>query len=135
MNLSKYISRNFIVKLCLLFALVVSAAVFDMYHQVNLSISKNIHKEPFQNEPENSKVFVCTQAPSFNLKTLGTENPIRTRFEFNQDKFLVKYYNLRTFQLMKAETSHVSFSTVRYFHSLPYRRVLYSSPDDTPPLA
>jgi len=135
MNLSKYISRNFIIKLCLLVTLVVSAALFDMYHQVNLSLDKRSDKTPFQTESETNKVFFCTQVPGFNLKTLGTENPIRIRFDFNQDKFLIKYYNLRTFQLMKAETSHVSFSSVRYFHSLPYRRVLYSSPDDTPPLA
>lgn len=135
MNLSKYISKNFIIKLCLLFALVVSAAVFDMYHQVNLNFTKSANKTPFQNDSETNKVFFCTQAPGFNLKTPGTENPIRLRFEFNQNRFLIKYYNLRTFQLMKAETSPVSFSSVRYFHSLPYRRVLYSSPDDTPPLA
>jgi len=135
MNLSKYISKNFIVKLSLLFALIALAVVFDMHHPVNQSIRKSANKSPFQSEPESNKVFFCNQVSSFNLKTLGTENPIRLRFAFNQDKFLIKYYNLRTFQMMKAETSHVSVSAVRYFHSLPYKRVLYSSPDDTPPLA
>lgn len=134
MNLSKYISKNFILKISLLFALVASAAVFDMYHQVNQSISKRENKASSQNDPESNKVFFCNQVTNFNLKTPGTENSIRLRFAFNQDKFQIKYYNLRTFQLMKAETSHISASTVRYFHSLPYKRVIYSSPDDTPPL-
>lgn len=132
MDLSKYISKNFIIKLALLFALVASAIVFDMYHQSNQSVSKNTKKIPSQSE--NDKVFFCNQVITYNLKTLGNENPIRLRFAFSQDKFLIKYYNLRTFQMMKAETSHVFVSKVRYFHSLPFKRVLYSSPDDTPPL-
>ena len=134
MNLSKYISRSLIIKVCLLFALIASAVVFDMYHKVNQSFAKNSNKLPYSGESDNNKVFFCNQVTSFNLKTLGSENPIRLRFDVQQDKFLVKYYNLRTFQIMKEETSHISLSAVRYFHSLPYKRVLYSSPDDTPPL-
>lgn len=134
MNLSKYISKNFILKISLLFALVASAAVFDMYHQANQNVSKRANKASSQNDQESNKVFFCNQVTNFNLKTQGTDNSIRLRFAFHQDKFQIKYYNLRTFQMMKAETSHVSASTVRDFHSIPYKKVLYSSPDDTPPL-
>ncbi len=134
MNLNKYISRNLVIRLSLLFSLVALAALFDVYHQVNQKICKSASKAPVQNDSDNNKVFFCNQVSNFNLKTLGTENPLRLRFSINQDKFLIKYYNLRTFQMMKAETSHVSISNVRYFHSIPYKRVLYSSPDDTPPL-
>lgn len=135
MNLSKYISRNFVIKFSLLIAVVALAAIFDMYHQVNVGITKAASKAPVQKDSENNKVFFCSQATNFNFKVSATENPIRLRFSINQDKFLIKYYNQRTFQITKAETSHVSYSTVRYFHALPYKRVLYSSPDDTPPLA
>ena len=37
--------------------------------------------------------------------------------------------------MMKAETIHACFPSVNSFHSLPFKRVLYSSPDDTPPLS
>lgn len=135
MDLKKYISRNFIIRFCLLLAMVASAAVFDMHHQVDPKQNGNTRKSPVSSETEANKVFVCNQVTSFNLKTLGTDFSVRLRFACTHDKFLLKYYNLRTFQMMKAETSHSSFPTVCSFHSLPFNRVLYPNPDDTPPLS
>jgi hypothetical protein len=135
MHLKKYISNSFITRLSLLLALVAAAAVFDMYHSANQKLTEKINKIPVSDETETHKTFFCTQIPSYNLKTLGSEFSVRFRFAFTQDKFLLKYYNLRTFQLMKAEALHSSFPTLCSFHSLPFNRVLYASPDDAPPLA
>jgi hypothetical protein len=135
MNLKKYISKHFIVRLCLLLALVGAAAVFDMYHTANQKIADDIRKIPVQDNSETNKIFICNQVPTNNLKTSGAEFSIRFRLAFTQDKFLQKYYNLRTFQLMKAETLNSFFPSVCSFHSLPFNRVLYPSPDDTPPLS
>jgi hypothetical protein len=133
MNLSKYISKTFIIKLALLGMMVAFAALFDMYHQVEQNENKSTSKVPVQSDSE--KVFFCNQVNNFNIKTLGTEFQIRLRFTVDQDKFLIKHYNQRTFQMMKAETSLATVTSVRDFHSIPYRRFFYSSPDDTPPLA
>jgi len=135
MHLKKYISNSFILRLSLLLALVAAAAVFDMYHSANRKLTEKINKIPVSDETETNKTFVCTQIPTYNLKTLGSEFTVRFRFACTQDKFLLKYYNLRTFQLMKAEALHSSFPVLSSFHSLPFNRVLYASPDDTPPLA
>ncbi|MDP3643009.1 MAG: hypothetical protein Q8S54_07420 [Bacteroidota bacterium] len=121
-------------KLSLLLAIVGAAAVFDIYHSANQKLTEKMNKIPASDDTEANKTFFCTQVPTYNLKTLGTEFSVRFRFAYTQDKFILKYYNLRTFQLMKAETLHSSFPVICSFHSLPFNRVLYASPDDTPPL-
>ncbi len=135
MDLNKYISKHFILRFCLLIALVGGAAIFDMYQTANQKITKHIQKIPVSDEAEANKTFFCNQVPTFNLKTSATEFSVRFRFACTQDKFLLQYYNLRTFQLMKAEAIRSSFPAICSFHSIPYKRVLYTSPDDIPPLS
>ncbi len=135
MNLKKYISKHFILRLCLLILLVSGAAVFDVYHVANQKLADNVRKNPASNNAESSHMFLCNQLPTYNLKTAGNDFTVRFRLSYSQDKFLLKHYNLRTFQMMKAETVHSFFPSVSSFHSLPFNRVLYSSPDDTPPLS
>ena len=134
MSFKKYISKSLILRLCLLLALVGAAAVFDMYHAANLKLAEKIHRIPSSEETDTNKTFFCNQVPAFNLKTAGTDLSVRHRFACSQDKFILKHYNLRTFQLMKAESLHSFFPTVCTFHSLPFNRTLYPGPDDTPPL-
>lgn len=135
MNLKKYISKHFILRFCLLLLLVGGAAVFDLYHVSSQKVADNLRKNPSSEKTECNKVFFCNQLPTYNLKISGNDFSIRFRLACSQDKYLVKYYNLRTFQLMKAETVHSFFPSVSSFHSLPFNRVLYASPDDTPPLS
>ncbi len=135
MNFKKYISKHLVVRLCMMLALIGAAAVFDMYHTVNLKLADNIRKIPSHDDSGSGKTFYCNQIPSFNLKTSSTEFSIRFRFAFNQDKFLLKHYNLRTFQLLKAERINSLFSAICSSHFLPFNRVLYASPDDTPPIS
>ncbi len=135
MNLRKYISKYFVLRFCLLLLLVGGAAIFDLYHVANQKISDNVRKIPSSNETDSNKIFFCNQLPTYNLKVSANDFTIRFRLSVSQDKYLLKYYNLRTFQLMKAETVHCFVPSVCSFHSLPFNRVLYASPDDTPPLS
>ncbi len=135
MNLKKYLSKHIIIRLCLLIALVGGATVFDLVHTANQKLAEKIRKIPAQEETETHKTFFCNQVPTFNLKTSVTEFSVRFQFACSQDKFLIRHYNLRTFQLMKAEAVHSCFPSVSSFHSLPFNRVIYASPDDIPPLA
>jgi hypothetical protein len=134
MKLKKYLSKHFILRFCLILALVGGAMVFDMYHAANQKIAVKTRKVPTSQETDN-KTFFCNQVPSYNLKTSATEFSIRFRNTITQNKFLIQYYNLRTFQLMKAEAVQSSFPALCSFHSLPFNRVVYSSPDDIPPLS
>ena len=135
MNLGKTISKHFILRFCLLLLLVGGAAIFDLYHAANQKISDNARTTPSSSEAGNDKVFFCNQLPTYNLKVSANDFSVRFRLSISQDKYLLKYYNLRTFQLMKAETVHCFVPSVCSFHSLPFNRVLYASPDDTPPLS
>jgi hypothetical protein len=135
MKLKKYLSKQLILRFCLILALVGGAMVFDMYHAANQKIALKTRTIPASHETDNNKTFFCYQVPNYNLKTSATEFSIRFRNTISQNKFLIQYYNLRTFQLMKAEAVQSSFPALCSFHSLPFNRVLYSSPDDIPPLS
>lgn len=135
MSFKKYMSKNLITRLCLLLALIGAAAAFDVYHSSNPKSAGNMHKTPASDENETNKTFFCNQVSTFNLKTPPSGLSFRFRFACTQDKFLLKHYNLRTFQLMKAETENSCLLEVCSFQSFPFNRVLYSSPDDTPPLS
>ena len=118
MSLKKYISKHFLMRFCLLLLLVGGAAVFDLYHVANQKISDNVRKTPSSNEADGNKVVFCNQLPTYNLKISGNDFSVRFRLSYSQDKYLLKYYNLRTFQLMKAETVQCFFfPSVCLFHS------------------
>lgn len=135
MVFKKYISKHLLLRICLLIALIGTAAVFDMYNAANHKLADSIMKIPAKKDFDAGKMFFCNQVNTYNLKTAAGEFSFRFRFACTQDKFLLKHYNLRTFQMMKAESLHSFFPVVCSFHSLPFNRVLYSSPDDIPPLS
>lgn len=135
MVFKKYCSKQFILRLCMLIALLSSAALFDMYHAANQKSMGSQTKSPTQDQAEGLKMFVCNQINTYNLKTPSNEFSIRFKLAYTQDKFLLKHYNLRTFQMMKAESLHTSFPVLCSFHSLPFNRVIYFNPDDIPPLS
>lgn len=135
MNLKKYISKHAIMRFSMLLALLGAAALFDMYHTVNKKLADRVHQIPLHDETGSGKTFFCNQLPSFNLKISSSELSVRFRFAYTQDKFLLKHYNLRTFQMLKAELENFSVPSFFSAHFQPYNRVLYSSPDDTPPLS
>lgn len=135
MVFKKYCSKQFILRLCMLIALLSSAALFDMYHSTNQKSTGSQTKSPVQDQADGLKMFVCNQINTYNLKTPSNEFSIRFKLAYTQDKFLLKHYNLRTFQMMKAESLHTSFPVLCSFHSLPFNRVIYFSPDDIPLLS
>lgn len=135
MNLKKYISKNLVMRFCMLLALLGAAAVFDMYHTVNKSLADRVHQLPSHDETGSGQTFFCNQLPSFNLKISASESSAHFKFAYTQDKFLLKHYNLRTFQILKAEQGSASVPAFFSAHCLPFNRILYSSPDDTPPLS
>lgn len=135
MVFKKYISKHLLLRICLLIALIGTAAIFDMYNAANHKLADSIMKIPVKKDFDSGKMFFCNQVNTYNLKTSASEFSFRFRFACTQDKFLLKHYNLRTFQMMKAESLHSFFPVVCSFHSLPFNRVLYSSPDDIPPLS
>jgi len=122
-------------RVLLLIALIGSAAVFDMYLAAHQKSAGLITKIPAREDIDADKMFFCNQVNTYNLKTPAGEFSVRFKLAYTQNKFLLKHYNLRTFQLMKAESLHSFFPVVCSFHSLPFNRVLYASPDDIPPLS
>ena len=134
MIFKKYFSNHFILRLLLLVMLIGSAAVFDMYYSANQKLAGSLSKVPTQDDIQGSKMFFCNQVNTYNLKTPASEFSVRFKLAYTQDKFLLKHYNLRMFQLMKAESLHSSLPVFSTFHSLPFNRVQYFSPDDIPPL-
>ena len=135
MKFKKYISKHFLLRFSLLLMLVGSAALFDMYHASKQSLADSLQKEPKQDESETNKVFYYNQSPINSFKTPVSDFSVRFKHACTQNKFLRKHYNLRTFQIMKAEALHQLNPSVHSFHAFPYNRVIYTKSDDTPPLS
>lgn len=121
-------------RFCLLLALLGAAAIFDMYHTANKNLADHL-RIPSHDETGSGKTFFCNQLPTFNLKISSSQFSARFKFAYTQDKFLLKYYNHRTFQILKAEEEQAAVPFFFSAHFLPFNRVLYSGPDDTPPLS
>jgi hypothetical protein len=119
----------------MLIALLGSAALFDMYHSSSQKSIGSQTRLPDKDQADGLKMYVCNQISSYNLKTPANEFSVRFKLAYTQDKFLLKHYNLRTFQMMKAESLRTSFPVLCSYHSLAFNRVIYFSPDDTPPLS
>jgi hypothetical protein len=135
MGLKKFMSKQLVLRFVMLMILVGGAAVYDLSHASDQKLIKHTHPKPSPQEPDNFKTFFCNQVPVYNLKITPSETTIRFRFACTEDKFLLHYFNLRTFQMMKAEAVTACFTSIGLFHSLPFNKVLYANPDDVPPLA
>lgn len=131
-RIDRYISKRLLVRLAMLFAMIAAAALFDLYHT---SPGNKIAASHQANEPESGKICFYSQTNPNNLKVTSNDFVARSRFACTENKFLLKHHNSRTFQIMKAETVSVCFSAESSFHSLPFRRIFYLSPDDTPPVS
>lgn len=129
------ISKHVLLRLFMLLALIGTAAVVDMYLASHQNLAQPITQVPSDKDLDGGEMYFCNQVNSYNLKTPAGEFSVRFRLACTQNKFLLKHYNLRTFQMMKAESLHSFFPVVCSFHALPFNRVLYASPDDMPPLS
>ena len=130
MNKEKNISRIIILRLAFLLMLLAGAVVFDVYHNDTLAVNEQSQEKTASTNFDVAQVFYFNSGSSFKLTTRADKLLSCILHTANQDKFLSRFHNYRTFHLLKEEsmTDRKPFHLMA--HYIEFTSVQYSSPDD-----
>ncbi len=132
MKLSKYISKEGLVRLGLFLVLLAGAWIFDTFHQANPPQQEN-HADAGQDKEATASVhFFCTFQGSMSLKAPVQKIVLKNSFQEKLNQQVLAQLKARIAFLLKAEVQeqpHAFFS----YRNLLYLRYSHSgTPDDFP---
>lgn len=132
MNNKRKISKKLILRLALFIAVIGLASLFDVYFE-----SKQV--EIVENESDSAKdtktrntVHLISQSKDLVVKTPVQKTFSRKLQIKSHDKFIQKYYQLRNYQVLKAEVQTQTTPLINSYHYLAFKNYFYSLPDDVP---
>jgi hypothetical protein len=131
-NIKKKISKKVVLKLAVFVAVIGLATLFDHYFYKNTAEAKEIEASSSKGNQEQKTILLISQTPNFGAKTLAEKTLPRKLQLKSQDKFIQKYYQLRNYQVLKAEVQTQTTPLISSYHYLAFKNYFYSSPDDIP---
>jgi hypothetical protein len=132
MDFKKKISKKFVLKLAVFVAVIGLATLFDHYFDKNTAGAKEIESSSSKEAHEQDPVLLIAQSPSFGAKNLAEKTAPRKLQMKSHDKLVQKYYQLRNYQVLKAEVQTQTAPLIDTYHYLAFKNHFYSSPDDIP---
>ncbi|MCK5729698.1 MAG: hypothetical protein KAH68_01405 [Draconibacterium sp.] len=132
MEIKKYISKKLILRLAFFVAIISVATLFDLYFENNPEKLKLIQTESADNTDVQGSVYFATQTNTFDVKTSSQKNTRRKLHAQSHAKFVQKYYQLRNFQILKAEVQTQTSPLILSYHYLVFKNYFFSAPDDDP---
>jgi len=132
MDFKKKISKKVVLKLALFVAVIGLATLFDHFFDKNTAEAKEIEASSSRENQEQKSIFLISQTPNFGVKTLAEKTIPRKLQLKSQDKFIQKYYQLRNYQVLKAEVQTQTTPLISTYHYLAFKNYFYSVPDDIP---
>jgi hypothetical protein len=132
MNIEKKISKKVILKLALFAAVIGVAALFDIYFENNQIEIKVIETGSPEDEKEQGSVLLINQTISSGVKDAASKTAVRKPHLKSHDKFVQKNYQLRNYQVLKAEVQTQTTPIINSYHYLAFKIYFYSVPDDIP---
>jgi hypothetical protein len=132
MDFKKKISKKVVLKLAVFVAVIGLATLFDFYFDKNDAEVKEIEASSSKENHDQKTILLISQAPNCGIKTLAEKTVQRKLQLKSQDKFIQKYYQLRNFQVLKAEVQTQTAPLINSYHYLVYLNYFYSVPDDIP---
>ena len=88
------------------------------------------------NSPDNSKdqntVHLISQSMDLGVKTYVQKTGVRKVQLKSHDKYIQKYYQLRNYQVLKAEVQKQTTPLINSYHYLAYKNYFFTNPDDFP---
>ena len=132
MELKNKISKKVVLKLALFVAVIGLATLFDHYFDKNIEEAKEIEASSSKDNKEQKTILLISQTPNFGAKTLAEKTVLRQLQIKSQDKFIQKYYQLRNYQVLKAEVQTQTTPLISTYHYLAFKNYFYSVPDDIP---
>ena len=132
MDIRKYISKKLLLRLAFFAAIIGVATLFDLYFENNPEKLKVIQTESADNTDVQSNAYFVTQTNTFDVKTSSQKNTGRKLQVQSHAKFVQKYYQLRNFQVLKAEVQTQTSPLILSYHYLVFKNYFFSAPDDEP---
>ena len=132
MDFKKKISKKVVLKLALFVAVIGLATLFDHFFDKNTAEAKEIQASSSKQNQEHKSIFLISQVANVGAKTLAEKTAPRKFQLKSQDKFVQKYYQLRNYQVLKAEVQKQTTPLISTYHYLAFKNYFYSVPDDFP---
>ena len=132
MNIKSKISKRLIQRLLFFVVVVGVASLFDIYLENNPETLKEIQSESTDNTNEQQHTFFASQANSSSVETSSQKDSGRKLRVKSHDKFIQKYYQLRNFQVLKAEVQTQTTPLILSYHYLVFQNYFFTNPDDEP---
>ncbi|HSH20160.1 MAG TPA: hypothetical protein VLA03_06890 [Draconibacterium sp.] len=132
MNIKKKISKKAVLQLVLFAAVIGMATLFDIYFDKNEAEFEEIEASSSDHNQEQKSILLISQSPNFSVKTLEDKILVRKFQIKSQDRFVQKYYQLRNYQVLKAEVQKQTAPLINSYHYLAYKNYFFSDPDDNP---
>lgn len=132
MDFKKKISKKIVLKLALFVAVIGLATLFDHYFDKNSEEAKEIEASSSKENQDHKTLVFISQSLNIGVKTT-VEKTVPRKFQLkSQDKFIQKYYQLRNYQVLKAEVQTLTTPLISTYHYLAFKNYFYSVPDDIP---
>lgn len=121
-----------VMRLALFVALIGMASLFDIYFERNQKEIDEIQSNSSKNDKSKDTILLISQSTDLGAKTSVQKTFARKLQVRSQDKFIQKYYQLRNYQVLKAEVQTQTAPLINSYHYLAFKNYFYSVPDDVP---
>lgn len=132
MNNKKKISKKLILRLALFVAVIGMASIFDFYIKNSPVSEVKSETSPSGESKKQDKIVMISQAGNPDVKTQVQKTVVRKLQVGSHDKFIQKYYQLRNYQVLKAEVQTQTTPLISTYHYLAFKNYFFSVPDDIP---
>ena len=108
------------------------ASLFDIYFENDKVEIVEIEAGSSESEKEKDSILLISQSTNFGAKTSENKTWVRKLQVKSHDKFIQKYYQIRNYQVLKAEVQTQTTPLINSYHYLAFKNYFYSIPDDIP---
>lgn len=132
MKVKKHLSRKLICRLLLFAAVVISAVLFDSFHQGSDVISKAMsHKSESSQTVITTPEFCVNPVSTFKLISGADKLFSGLVFAGNKSDLLTSWYNNHSFHLLKAESLNRNNPFLLSAHFMKFNCCHQTNPDDS----
>jgi len=119
-------------RLALFVAVIGMASFFDMYFVGSHVKLEETGTGSANEDKKQESILLISQTINLDLKTPVQKTVERKSQLKSHDKFIQKYYQLRNYQVLKAEVQTQTTPLINTYHYLAFKNYFFSIPDDVP---
>lgn len=131
-NIKRKITRRLVLQLAIFTAVIGLAMCFDIYFKDSKVDIAGIETNSPDNSKDQNTVHLISQSMDLGVKTYAQKIVVRKVQLKSHDKYIQKYYQLRNYQVLKAEVQKQTTPLINSYHYLAYKNYFFTNPDDIP---